>query len=347
MPEITSLLGLRHLRSEASSHILLHRAGARRASGRGLSFWFLPLSASIAEIPMDDRELALVLHGRSLDFQEVTVQLVLIWRVHDPERMAERVDFSVDLRTGQWTKQPLEKLTSLLAQRAQQVVGDYLVRSPLQLILTEGVAALLGLVRDALQGDEGLAALGVAVPNVAVSSVRASPDVEKALQTPQREAIQQESDKATFERRAMAVERERAIAENELQNRIALARREEQLIDQQGQNNRRKATEEAQASRIKTEAAAAAERLKAETEATGSRLKAEAEAAGIQVVEGSRVEAERARIAIYRDLPQAVMMGLAARELASNLPDIQTLHVSPDALGDALTRWLQKSGEAA
>ena len=47
------------------------------------------------------------------------------------------------------------------------------------------------------------------------------------------------SDKATFERRALAVEREGAIAENELQNQIELARRQEQLVAQNGANARR------------------------------------------------------------------------------------------------------------
>ena len=58
--------------------------------------------------------------------------------------------------------------------------------------------------------------------------------------------MQQEADRATFERRAVAVERERAIGENELQTQIELARREEQLVAQRGANARREAEEEAE-----------------------------------------------------------------------------------------------------
>ena len=56
--------------------------------------------------------------------------------------------------------------------------------------------------------------------------MRPEPDVERALQTPARELVQQEADRATFERRALAVDSERAIAENELANQIELATRE-------------------------------------------------------------------------------------------------------------------------
>ena len=65
------------------------------------------------------------------------------------------------------------------------------------------------------------------------------PELERALQTPTREQVQQEADRATYARRALAVEQERAIAENELQNQIELARREQQLVEQQGANARR------------------------------------------------------------------------------------------------------------
>jgi hypothetical protein len=44
----------------------------------------------------------------------------------------------------------------------------------------------------------------------------------------------------------MAVEKERAIAENELANRIELARREEELVSQAAVNDRRKAESRAE-----------------------------------------------------------------------------------------------------
>ena len=79
-----------------------------------------------------------------------------------------------------------------------------------------------------------------------VAMVQVRDDVEKALRQPAREAIQQRADAATFERRALAVEKERAIAENELANRIELAKREEQLVGQSAVNDRKKAESRAE-----------------------------------------------------------------------------------------------------
>jgi uncharacterized membrane protein YqiK len=113
-----------------------------------------------------------------------------------------------------------------------------------------------------------------------------------------------------FERRALAVEKERAIAENELANKTELARREKQLITEEGENARNRAAGLAEAQQVE----------------------AESEAGRIRTVEGAKAEAEQAHIAIYRDLPPAVLLGLAARELAGKLDTIEHLNVTPDLL---------------
>src|SRR5687767_1659941 len=92
--EIRKYPFVRHLRAEPTSHVILFKSGALKKSGPGLAFWFSPLGASVAEIPLDHRELPFVFHGRSSDYQDVAVNGVITYRVRDPERLAARVDFS-------------------------------------------------------------------------------------------------------------------------------------------------------------------------------------------------------------------------------------------------------------
>jgi hypothetical protein len=185
--------------------------------------------------------------------------------------------------------------------------------------------------------------MGIEVSAVRISGVSPEPEIERALEAPMRERIQQASDEAAFARRAMAVEKERAIRENELVNRIELARREEDLITQEGQNARRKANEDAEAARIAAEAEAARAQISAEAEALRTRLDTdvqanrtrvtgEANAASIRDVEGARAAAERARIEAYKDIPPSVLAALAARELAAKLQKIEHINLSSDAL---------------
>ena len=64
MTDIRKILFFKHLRSESNMHIRRFRRGRLIASGKGLAFWFLPMGASIAELPTDDRELQFIFKGR-------------------------------------------------------------------------------------------------------------------------------------------------------------------------------------------------------------------------------------------------------------------------------------------
>ena len=67
------------------------------------------------------------------------------------------------------------------------------------------------------------------------------------------------------------------------------------------------------------------------------RIAAEADAEAIKLVESERNAAESERIAVYRDLAPAVLMGLAAREFAGKIETIEHLNLTPDLLGTVLT----------
>jgi hypothetical protein len=171
--------------------------------------------------------------------------------------------------------------------------------------------------------------MGITVTSVRVGAVAPTKDLERALEAPMRERIQQESDEAAFARRALAVEKERAIQENELQNQIELSRREEQLITQRGQNEKRKAADEVEAKRIA-----------AEGEAVRTRTAAEAQADALRLVEGAKVEQERARMEINRSAEPAVLAALAARELAGKLQRIDHLTIGAESLAPLLTELM-------
>src|SRR5215467_11642721 len=294
MADITRYPMTRHLRGTPTVHVRHLIRGKVAHDGTGLSFFFRPLSAVLSEVPVDDRELAVLFHARTADFQDLTVQASVTFRVVDPATACARLDFSIDPDTGRWRDRILTALTA----------------------------------------DPRLAETGIAVVGARVVAIRPEPEIEKALRTPAREQIQQEADRATYERRAVAVQRERAIAENEMTNQIELARREEQLIAQRGTNARRQAEDAAAASAIEADAQAARERRLAEARAAGARALGEAKAAS-----------EAARVAAYRDLSQASLLALAAKDLAASLPQIGTLVLAPDLLTPLLSKLAAGPGE--
>jgi regulator of protease activity HflC (stomatin/prohibitin superfamily) len=314
MADIRAYPFLRHLRGTPTGYIRHTRNGHVAREGVAQSFWFRPLSAILSEAPVDDRELPLVFHGRTSDYQDVVVQATITYRIAEPALAVERIDFGIDPRNGRWRATPLEQLASLLTELAQQHALELLASMPLAEALVDAPPRLRERIEAGLTADDRLAEIGLALVAVRVGPVRPEPDLEKALGTPARELVQQEADRATFERRALAVESERAIAENELHSQIELAKREEELVAQRGQNEQRRVEDAAAASRV--EAGARAER--------------------VRLVGGAEADAERARVAAYGDLQPAILLGLALKELAGNLPDIEHLTLAPDVLSEAL-----------
>lgn len=317
MAEVRRFPFVRHVRAVPTSHVLHYRGQQLVGSGRGLALWVWPLNESVAEVPVDDRDLVLAVHGRTSDYQDVTVQGVVTYRVIEPERLARRVDFAIDLRTGQFASEPISRLEATLSQLAQEQVLRYLARTPIRDVLTDGIARLREAIDAALAEAPQLPEFGLAVTAVRLTGIRPNPDLEKAIEAPVRERIKQESDEAAFGRRALAVEKERAIAENELQNRIELAKREERLVEQEGLNARRKAVDAADTTQIA----------------------ADAEARRIEAVEGARQRLERERLSTLREAPGAVLATVAAAAFAEHIDHIDNLQLTPDLLSTFLARF--------
>ncbi|MGW6917497.1 SPFH domain-containing protein [Kitasatospora sp. NPDC054939] len=327
MADITKRFGLRHLRAVPTAHIRHLSRGKVAHDGAGLAFWFRPLTAALSEVPVDDRELAMLFHARTSDYQDVTVQATLTYRITEPAVAAARVDFGIDPDTGAWRAAPLDQLATLLTETAQQHALGLLARTPLATALVDGVAAVRERMASGLADEPRITETGIAVIAVRVVALRPEPEVERALRTPARERVQQEADRATFERRAVAVEHERGIAENELANRIELARREEQLLAQQGANSRLEAEEKAVADRVRTEA---------EAERRTRLATAEAEAA--RALGDARAAAEAAWLAAHQQADPAVLRSLALMRFAEHLPAIDSVTLTPDVLTGLLAK---------
>jgi regulator of protease activity HflC (stomatin/prohibitin superfamily) len=338
MADITKRLFLRHLRGASTTWVRHHVKGKVRHEGIGQSFWYRPLTAVLSEVPVDDRELPLLFHARTSDFADITVQATVTYRVADPARASTRLDFSIDPVKGNWRAKPLDQIATLLAELAQQPALDLLGRIPLTEALTTGVASVRDAVGEALSDDPRLTETGVGVVSARVIAIRPEPELERALQTPTREEVQQAADRATYERRAEAVNRERAIAENELQNKIELARREQQLVEQHGANNRRQAELAAEAQRVVAVSEAERVTVAAGGEAEAERVRSQARAEGVRQLRLAEAEGEAARLAAYRDLPPEVLQALALKEFAGQLPEIGQLTITPDVLTGLISR---------
>ena len=320
-----------HATSSATRALFQGRRGKLVNRGAGASFWFRPLDTSLSEVPVDDMEFGNIFRVTTSDRQEVSVQTALTVRIVDPELTARRVDFEIDQRTGEWTGQPLQNLQNRLAESAKQFAAEVVARESLRAVLDDGLRLVRDAIAEGLSGEGQLGGAGVEVLGVRVVAVRADEELERALQTRIREEAQADADRATYDRRAQAVDRERAIKENELNNRTELARREAELVELQGTNERRRTEQELERDRLRNEAEAANRRLRVEAGADEVARIAEAENAALQ-----------ARLAVFSAGEPAAVLAAVAPEVLSALPKIDSLTLTPDLLAGGVSRLLEE-----
>lgn len=312
-------------RAEASAHVRVYRRGRLSREGRGLAFWFDPANTSITEVPLADRELTFLVKSQSADYQDIAVQGTILWAVADVASLSDRVDFSVDLKTGAQIGTPEDHITRILIGLAQELADSYVRMQGVQALLEAGLAPLQARLNEGFAREPMLEQMGVAVVAARIGALSPSTELARALRAPTFESLQQKADEAGFARRALAVEKERAIAENELANQIELASRRADLIAREDAN-----------ARAEAEAKAVAQRIRSEGEAQAKIIAADAEAARIRAVEQAAADMERARMETVGQLDPLHLFALAARDFAGKVDKIDALTVTPDMLGGLL-----------
>ena len=340
MATISKYGPLRHLRAEPNQFVLHFGNGKLVRSGAGLAYWFLPLSAALAEVPVEDIATTFVLNERSSDFQALKVQCTVIYRIADPAVAVSRVNFSIGADTGTWVQRPLDAIATLWSQRALPPARSYLAAATLEEALNRGSDAIREALMKAFRADTEIGAMGLALVNVVIDQLAPMADVEKALQTPAREAIQAKADEAIFQRRAQAVDKERAIKENELATELELERKQELLIKQRGDNalNQVRQSAAAEAEKTRTEI----DRLHAIAEAEAKRqaVSAQAAAESQRVLAAARMEETATYHDIWKNTPNQAASGIVMARFAEHIQSIGHLNITPDLLAQHFREWL-------
>src|SRR5439155_16610731 len=85
----------RFFKAEPSEFVIHQSRGRTKRAGAGLSFFYFAPTASISLVPATTLDSSFVFNEVTGNFQQVTVQGQLTYRIRDPKRVAELLDFTV------------------------------------------------------------------------------------------------------------------------------------------------------------------------------------------------------------------------------------------------------------
>ncbi len=239
-----------YFKSEPTEYILAYRNGKIFRQGSGRAFWYWRPSTSIVLVPVSTVDAPFVFNETTGNFQAVTLQGQVTYRITEPETTAQLLNFTINPFTRKYSSEDPAKLN----QRIVNVIQMHTRKELQQLVLEDALHSAERLARSVLttlREEPALATLGIECIGLFYTAIKATPEMTKALEAEYREALQKRADQAIYSRRADAVEQERKIKQNELSTAVALEQRRKELVDLQGENARKEAEFDAEAIRIR------------------------------------------------------------------------------------------------
>lgn len=303
------MFGFTYFKPHPTDYVVIYRGGHARRQGLGKSGYVYVPWSTVSAVPTDARDDIFAVEAMTHDFQTVIVQGLLTFRIGDPSLAAARHDFSVNLKSGLHTGEPMKQIIERLRGIVQTACRDALVRLPLADALSTSDTLSLA-IKERVAGDAKLKDDGIAVDRVLVLSVKPAPEIRKALEADLREQLLRKADSAMFERRRSAISDEHALKLRDEKNKRELA--ETELGNQLALEEQRRTLAEAQAATIRTEA--------------------EAQAVSV-----------REQLKPYAELAPNQLAAIALREWAVKGGQISSLSLGGDVLND-LAASLRSSG---
>jgi hypothetical protein len=334
------MLGIRFVKAQPNVYFLQFQKGRVVREGEGLSFFYYAPISSLVAIPVASVDVPFIFNEVAADFQEVTVQGQVAYRIAEPKRIAKLMNFTLAANTIDYVSEDPGKLS-------QRVINEVrvLMRSELQkMALREALAsseALVSAVREGLGKSELLSGLGIEILTLSVLANKPNPETARALEAKVREQLLLEADEAIYTRRNAAVEQERAIKENELNTEIAVENKKRQIretkleADRAVQEKRQAMEQEGMKGNITLE-----EKRKelVDLAVQNKRLEADAQAYGLNAaMEAFRsVDPKVLQALASIGMNPAQLIAGAFQNLADNAAKIGNLNIAPELLQELI-----------
>lgn len=340
------MLGFRYMKASPSTYIIQYRNGQPVREGTGLAFFYFAPSASLVSVPLESADVPFMFHEVSSDFQEVTVQGQVTYRVTDPKALASLMNFTLK-PNGEYVSDDPTKVPQRVVNAVQVQLRSVLQGKTLQELLCAS-ESLVQTVRDGLRKPEGLSSLGLELVNLAVLAVKPNPETSRALEATVREQILKQADDATYLRRNSAIEQERAIKENELNTEIAVETKKRQIRETQLEaeraalEKRQEIQNQDMAGRIALEDKnKSLTSLRMENAQKEADAKAYAVSAVMKAVQG--VDPKVLQALNVGNADPGAVIALAFQGLAENAARIGELNITPDLLQQLISKGPAKA----
>jgi regulator of protease activity HflC (stomatin/prohibitin superfamily) len=287
-------------------------------------------------VPIGSTDVPFIFKEVTSDYQEVTIQGQVVFRIADPVRLSQMLNFTLDAANQKYVSDDPDKISPRIVSQVQVLVRTELQVRPLREVV-KSFEELVKKVRTALTESKALSALGIEILDLSILAVKPTPETARALEAGIREQLLKEADEAIYDRRNSAIEQERAIKENELNTEIAVENKRRQIRETQMdaeravQEKKRLLNEEEMAGKVSLEDK---NKELVQLSAENARVEADAKAYSMAAVMDAvaKIDPKVLNSLASMGMQPSQLIAASFRDLAGSAAKIGELNISPDLL---------------
>src|SRR5678815_1755672 len=182
------MFGIKFIKAQPTTYLMQHRDGKVVREGLGLSFFYWAPTTSLVAVPVASADVPFIFQETTGDFQNVTIQGQVTYRVGEPKRLAALLNYTLTPSGHGYASEDPEKLP----ERVIHVI-NVLARAELQkLPLREAIRAsdeLVQAVKARLVAADEITSLGLEVLGLSILAIKPTPETARALEAETREQL--------------------------------------------------------------------------------------------------------------------------------------------------------------
>src|SRR5919198_2647473 len=104
------MLGIKFIKVQPTTYLLQYRGGKILREGLGHSFFYYAPTTSLVAVPVASADVPFIFQETTADFQAVTIQGQVTYRVGDPKRLAGLLNYTLAKDGETYLSEDPEKL---------------------------------------------------------------------------------------------------------------------------------------------------------------------------------------------------------------------------------------------
>lgn len=319
-----------------NEYVLRYKKGAIVQEGVGISFFYYAPVTSIVVVPIESSNVPFMFEEVTNDFQTVTVQGQLTYRIADYKKIIQILNYTFDMKAKNYVVDNSQNIAQRLINISKVLTKKHIEHTPMKEAIKASEDLAKGIIGE-LRENEELRSLGLEVMGFSILAIMPNKETARALEAQTREEILKKADEALYERRNASIEQECKVKENELNTEIAVESKKKQIKETQLEAQRLVMQKENQIKNESLDFETELEKKKKELiELTVANAKAQADAKAYELAAMMKafagIDANVMKSLANIGMKPDKLIAIAFQELADNADKIGQLNISPDLL---------------